>query len=160
MENASKALIMAGGVLIGIVLLTLLVFAFRSGGQFASNTDDAIAQASINAFNSKFNIYAGRTDITWHDILTVVSLAQNINSKNSYKVDVGFVSKGSSMETQNNYRSYIDPLYRLVESTGTTQDMVKESIVEKLKSEDKYTCLGVEYNMGNGRINKIIFMPN
>ena len=39
MENASNALIMAGSVLIGVILLTTMVFVFRAAGDFAKSVD-------------------------------------------------------------------------------------------------------------------------
>ena len=54
MENASKALLMAAGVLIGILILSLGVYLFVSFSQHASQTYDQIKEDQINQFNSEF----------------------------------------------------------------------------------------------------------
>ena len=57
MENASKALIIAGAILISIVLVSVGVIVVNS-----LNTDDAVTtmtQQEIQAFNSKFDSAAG-----------------------------------------------------------------------------------------------------
>ena len=77
MENASKALLMAGGVLIGIIILSVLVYAFRAGGNFAATTDDVINQSSLAKFNTQFTVYEGREDITVHEVLSLMNLAEN-----------------------------------------------------------------------------------
>ena len=57
MENVSKALIMAASVLIGIVLLSMLIFIFKRFGDTARSTDKRLSQREINSFNAKFVSY-------------------------------------------------------------------------------------------------------
>lgn len=57
MENASKALIIAGAILISISLITLGVLIFKQASGF-SNTD-AISEVEKETFNSKFTQYEG-----------------------------------------------------------------------------------------------------
>lgn len=61
MENASKALIIAGAILISIVLITLGVVILGQGQEVvnSSNIDDA----AIQSFNQKFTQYEG-TNVT------------------------------------------------------------------------------------------------
>ena len=54
MENASKALIMAGGVLIGVLLLSVMVYLFNSAGSMAQTYDQSQSQRRLEYFNSKF----------------------------------------------------------------------------------------------------------
>ena len=75
MENASKALIMAGGVLIGILILSLAVYLFIDFGGKASVIHDRITSNQLTQFNAQFNIYAGRIDVTIYQIITVANLA-------------------------------------------------------------------------------------
>lgn len=57
MENASKALIIAGAILLAILIISLGIFIF---GQARGATDvSAINQVEIQAFNGKFTQYAG-----------------------------------------------------------------------------------------------------
>ena len=54
MENASKALLMAGGILIGILLLALMVTLFAGAGSLSKSYDEAKQSEAIQNFNSNF----------------------------------------------------------------------------------------------------------
>ena len=54
MENAAKALLMAGGVLIGILILTLAAYLFVSFGGTSQMIQNRIDQGSLDQFNNKF----------------------------------------------------------------------------------------------------------
>lgn len=137
MENASKALIMAGAVLIGIILLSLLVYAFRTSGNFASKYDDKLEQGVITKFNEQFTSYEGRNNITIHDLISIINLAENYNEKeNDIVVDV--IIDG---------RSYID-------KNGFDE---KAKIDELQNNTNIYTCLGVEYDEFTRKVNAIKF---
>ena len=56
MENASKALIMAGGVLIGILIISLAVYLFADFGSTSAQINAQNSQKQITEFNSKFTI--------------------------------------------------------------------------------------------------------
>lgn len=79
MENASKALIMAAGVLIGIMILSLAVYLFATFGATSAEMHGQIEQDRINQFNAQFTSYEGKQDITIYDIITVVNLAKDNN---------------------------------------------------------------------------------
>ena len=92
MENASKALLMAAGVLIGILILSLAVFLFANFGAASAEAHKQNEENQIEQFNVQFTAYQGRTDITIHDIVTVANLAKSTNQ-----------SFGLTEQTENNY---------------------------------------------------------
>lgn len=79
MENASKALIMAGGVLIGILLISLAVYLFADFGSTSAEINAQNAQKQITQFNSQFTSYEGKEGLTIYDIITVIGYAQENN---------------------------------------------------------------------------------
>ena len=93
MENASKALLIAAAVLIGVMLLSTMVYLFMNFGNFSSTTYSKIEQAQIDQFNIKFLQYTGSTlqiddwgnektvDVlcTTHDIISLANLARQNN---------------------------------------------------------------------------------
>lgn len=95
MENASKALLMAGGVLIGVLIISLAVYLFADFSLQSANINAQNSQKQLTAFNSKFTSYqnfkddslaAGATDkeiwkITIYDIITVKGYALENNEK-------------------------------------------------------------------------------
>lgn len=79
MENASKALLMAAGVLIGILILSLAVYLFVSFGTTSAELHKQIDQNRINEFNSQFTVYEEKDDVTIYDVVTVANLATENN---------------------------------------------------------------------------------
>ncbi len=96
MENASKALLMAGGLLIGILILSLAVYLFVTFGNDARTINEKIDSAKLTKFNAQFNIYADRDDITIYDIISLANLAEENNKyykdyknfENNYKITI------------------------------------------------------------------------
>ena len=99
MENASKALMMAGGVLIGIMLASFMVMMLRRGGQLSAEYDTQIADNELVKFNSKFEVYAKENN-TFFDVMTVLNLAWDINKRYDYDVNNGMsvvIKEGSNV---------------------------------------------------------------
>lgn len=57
MENASKALIIAGAILISIVLITFGVIILNQGSQVINNT--SLSETEVSTFNAKFTGFEG-----------------------------------------------------------------------------------------------------
>ena len=62
MENASKALIMAGEILIALIVLGLGIGIIVTMGKFSANMNDRIAADTVAEFNSNFTKFEGRID--------------------------------------------------------------------------------------------------
>lgn len=59
MENASKALIIAGAILISILLISVGVMVMNSTGNMQGQVEDEMTQQAIQTFNAKFTAYEG-----------------------------------------------------------------------------------------------------
>lgn len=84
MENASKALLMAATVLVGILILSIGVYLFSIFGDFSSETAKQIEEKKISEFNAQFYKYLGQKECRAHDIVTVANLANENNKNNEY----------------------------------------------------------------------------
>jgi len=104
MENASKALLMAAGVLMGILVLSLIVYIYAT---FSDSTQKSMEQIKLNetvAFNSKYLAYDGREDLTCYDILNIANMAIKDNEDDEHpKVAVLIMNA-----TVNPGESYLD----------------------------------------------------
>ena len=89
MENASKALIIAGSVLIGIIVISIFVYVFHSTADFASSYETTVSVANVNKFNNRFEKYTGRQDITLYEIISLVNFAKDFNTRNDLSVENG-----------------------------------------------------------------------
>ena len=88
MSNASQALIMAAGILLGVLILALIVTLFSSASSLSSKYDEAKQIESIQQYNSVFSKYLGK-DLTIHEITTIRHLAKNKNIEIEDNVEVG-----------------------------------------------------------------------
>lgn len=79
MENASKALIIAAGVLIGMLILSLAIYLFLSFGSQSARIHEEQEVQRLEQFNSQFTSYQTKEDITIYDIVTVANLASENN---------------------------------------------------------------------------------
>lgn len=80
MENASNALIIAGGVLIGILIISLAMYLFVDFGSTSAQIHAQNDLKQINQFNTKFTAYVGNNDITIYDIISVAEYAAENNA--------------------------------------------------------------------------------
>lgn len=106
MENAVKALLMAAGVLIGILILSLGVTLYSALSSYTEESQRNIEQNALNTFNAQFTGYL-RDDLTIQDVVTVANIAYENNrnyevdslDENSYYVQV-ILDDGSGVERQ------------------------------------------------------------
>lgn len=160
MENASKALIMAASVLIGIMILTLAAYLFTSFSGRAREVEQQLADDQLNKFNSQFTTYEGKAGITIYDVISVAQLATSINKANelsknddsndtsSYYVKVKLENSYIEYGTENNNNDEIQKNY-----TEIIKNELEQMSVGKLPN---YNC-SVSYNSITGRVNEVIF---
>jgi len=143
MENATQALLISAGVLIGILILSLGVYLFTTMGGYAAETQEKIDRNNVNKFNDEFLRYSGLNELTIQDVITVKNYALENNKKDgNYNPDVNRAS------TNNDYIDvFIDGNLILKEND---QQLLKN------KMEKKYTCR-VEINSGTGLVNRVHF---
>ena len=82
MENASKALIIAGETLIGLIVISLIVYAFSVFGSFSANMNEKMSEKTAVTYNQHFWEYQGRIDISAEEIASIVNFAKESNDKN------------------------------------------------------------------------------
>lgn len=92
MENASNALLMAGGVLIGVLILSMMAYVFVMFYNYSSESYAQMGEAEISQFNAQFLKYYGQRPkedgteetilCTAHDIITIANLAKEYNKSN------------------------------------------------------------------------------
>lgn len=172
MENASKALIMAAGVLIGVLVLSLGVYLFVTFGTSAREIRDDINSARLTEFNAKFNMYADRDDITIYDIISLVNLAQENNSyykdisnyKSDYVIDIYLDTKDTNSTGMN---ADIDGSVDQFEVNNKKQKLLEtyNEVIKRGETEDvgeiavRFKCKSISYHP-NGRIYKMKFVKN
>ena len=79
MENASKALMIAAEVLLGIMVLGLLIVVATMFANFSRNMNKKIAADEVLIYNNHYTQFSGRVDITAQEIATTINFAKKNN---------------------------------------------------------------------------------
>ncbi len=118
MENASKALLMAAGVLLGLMIISLAVLLFTNFGGTSSQIHDNIEQNQISQFNSQFTQYIGKNNVTIYDVISMANLATENNKYYEF-------SRTANMPTGNdNYITVILDGTRIEYGTEETNENI------------------------------------
>ena len=154
MENAVNALLIAAGVLIGIMVLSLGVTLFSSLSEFSGNTQKQIEENAVQKFNEQFTRYVD-TSLTIQDVVTAANTARENNAK-----------YGLTAPSDNNYYVSIH-LKDVVDSEGIKKDFnnLEKDIDNAVKISDllnkcigrKYKCTIVSLKPITGRVYEVTF---
>lgn len=91
MENASKALMIAGGVLIALIILSMLLAMFNNISNMQKEQEEQIKTEQIAAFNAEFEAYNKKL-MYGTDVITLINKVAENNKKysmsNDYKIAV------------------------------------------------------------------------
>lgn len=137
MENASKALIIAGAILLAILIIALGVFIFQRA-QSATSDLGGIDETKLQSVNQKFENYEGK-NISGSDVRALIDLVRTNNNKysdatlnrlitiNGEKDPTKMAELKTGVEVGATYTVQIIKYY----TTGTTQGYVEEITFSK-----------------------------
>lgn len=86
MENASKALLMAGGVLLVMLVIMLFLFSWGKYSEFYTNKDDLAEITNIAEFNLQFTNYENR-DVYGYELISLANNVADYNMRHSNATD-------------------------------------------------------------------------
>ena len=131
MDNAAKALLIAGGVLIAVLVASIGIYLMKNMGEDTARFYQMMEQSEISEFNEQFMKYDGREDLTMQEVVSIMNLARDNNKKNGDLVesDDNYISvKG---EAGKDLIKYIDNYIKLSNDNQyetKTKDMIKKYI--------------------------------
>lgn len=177
MENASKALLMAASILVGLIILSLGIYLVNTFKSFSRNYNDSLELQKIEQFDAEFTSLAIRKNVSIHEIMTLTNYAKEFNTLNNIKkgqdqyisVIIKFNNKGKEFdltdeadcESKSGYKdynmfigdlldgSYVYKLYvNSVEKEGQYQyDYIK--IADNKYKKKYYNCYTCTYYEDN-----------
>lgn len=157
MENASKALLLAGGVLVAIIIIAILVYVFSAPSAMQDELTITKNAEQLEAFNSGYEAY-NKKAMRGLDIITLINKARDNNIKNpEQRVDI-VVSIDTSVST---FDGLTESSYTFTDETtndyekllnGKTEDTKH---ITQFKSQRYFKCTKIEYKAG--RIIKMTF---
>lgn len=158
MENASKALTMAGGILIAVLVIGLVVYMFSSSGNLFQEQQSEEEIAQLKAFNEPYISY-NRKLLRGTDVISVMNKVINNNTKyevssysEPYYIQVNFEMKEAIL--------YPDVIFNI----GQKYD---SNSLSKLKNNQEaftdfkrriFDCTEIKYDNTTGRVNYMLFI--
>ena len=121
MDNASKALIMAGAVLISIALVGVGVYIFSSTNSMIGNANNQLDDAAAQMTNSQLGQYAG-TKVRGSTVKQLIEKVRISNINNSLPVDVTITISGSPVSADSAGDKITDTAYYRVSLTDANND--------------------------------------
>ncbi len=91
MENMAKALQIAGGVLLAVIILALVVYSFRQFGILPQQQDESMTAEQLAKFNKEYEVY-NKSEMYGVDVISCLNKVQNYNEK--YILEAGKQLKG------------------------------------------------------------------
>lgn len=140
MENASKALLMAGGILIALLVISALILMFNQIGAYGKSQEEMKRNSQLVEFNKDFERYMDDKGIDGTDIISLINKVIDYNNKakkggveNSVDYSIKMSITVSGLDTFNSKYGY----------NGSSSD--------KLFKKDIYV-IGNDYNKLNNEL--------
>lgn len=96
MDNASKALLMAGGVMIAMAIIGIAVAAYSHATDFARENENAMSTSQIESFNRFYTAYltsySGTNEIRCIDAINILNRA--VEDELKISENSAFISSG------------------------------------------------------------------
>ena len=187
MENATKFMYMAFGIIVGVFILAIFAYVFRVGANANKNYDVQKSREQLELSNSLLEGY-NIQGLTISDIISVCNLAYSVNEEHDYDknnsvyIEVrGLNSKLTipnelnSNESKNlnrnevlygNNKIYI---YDLMDKADYTSDGTKLSLTQYDEINDEtiyrymFRCVKISYHEITGKVATMefeMYMPN
>ena len=177
MENAAKALLIIGEILIGVIILSIMVMLFSRMGEISQEFSSKAEKREIVMFNTEFSKYQTSIDkpyLTPEEVVTLINKVYSWNKSTEYnpeeislKVNNVEVTVNSDNLTITDRADLIEFLkaHKKYNDVFNNLDMIKSNS-ERLSSEEfdiylkqfedtKFTCQ-ITYDGPKGRVNMII----
>lgn len=100
MENASKALAIAGGILLALMIIGALVLAFNKISDYQKTTTDSQKSSQLALFNMDFEKYTDDNLINGSDVISLANKIIDYNRKEAVSNSVNYDIKMSLTVTR------------------------------------------------------------
>ena len=125
MENASKALIIAGAILLSILIIAIGIYIFNSAQGTIDSSLESMSSQEVDAFNSQFTSYQGDEQSGSNVKSLMTKLAANYGSYKDEPSKVPTVEFGTEKAEYTEVASDNDTTYTSAIST------IRNSLVNK-----------------------------
>ena len=158
MENASKALLIAGGILITILILTIGVYLVGNLSKASDSYVQTLDTNEVRKYNSNFEIYAGRNDITIQEIITAIGVVQQTGRNTEVYVKNDSLIGNSNITTMSESKKTELLTQRIAKEVLDTNNNPKTTNTYRCSFNNSDEQLS--YDNSSGIISKIVFYKN
>lgn len=116
MENASKAIIIAGGILIGVIILSVLVLVFRPMGDVYKEQGVSLSIEQLEKYNRQFNTFD--KSLYGSELLSLKNLLEDYNNRILQDADPKYIAENEITVT---VRLYSYTAEQLVDQNGVVK---------------------------------------
>lgn len=159
MDNAAKALIIAGGILLAILIISLGIYIWQLGGNFINQGERQKEEEQIREFNQEYESYQ-RQALRGTDVISIINKVRNNNIKNA-EIDELQITWEVNLKqdlTDANNQIILKKGKHTEETSGSkiTAMLADKETVKNFKTL-YFRCSNLLYNEKTGKVNKIIF---
>lgn len=158
MENASRAITIAGGVLLSTLVISILVFGYSKLRNYQKAQKDGDTLLQISEFNKQFEAYNSKV-VTGYKMVTLAHMTIDLNER--YSEDKGYKKVSISLSLKNSNGQL--PGNVAPDKNGNFDLCAYMNTFDNLQTEDQrifkqlyFECDNVEYG-NNGRITGMTF---
>lgn len=120
MDNAVKALLIAGTVLVAIVMASIAVYLYSLYSNQTKEYSATISAVELEKFNSNFTVYIGRNNIRAQEIVTIVNLAKEYGGQVEIYLGESKIEFTSSNTQEDFIKNNQDKLFKCTLNTSAT----------------------------------------
>lgn len=169
MENASKALIMAGSMLLAMLIVSLLIMGWNRISDYNKKEEESETLEQIAEFNKEFESY-NKKIVYGYEIVSLNNLINDTNTRYSeedgYEKIVGYIELINDTTLTNQLSNGEKNTWTRGEGTFTDFfSKIYNKDLEKIFKESYFQCTEVVYNgdkstdigKGSGKIQEMHF---
>lgn len=120
MDNASKAIIMAGGILIAVAVIGVALYMFSNARELANASDEIMERSQIESFNRFYYAYAPLMEvpysITGLDAYNIYKKAKNNNEgkeEGDYQyIDISNITS-DTVDSFSNSENFLEKIFKV-----------------------------------------------
>ena len=163
MENATKALIIAGSILISVIVISLLMMTFGKIGTFQKNQRTEEEAEQIEEFNKDYTKYDGQY-VYGTEVITIINKTLDYKEKQGVDIQVNitvvepypYKIKDKEYTTKSINLKNESDVYTFIDFTRNNTNANTEDDSSDIKNR-AFKCTKIEQNPETGKVNYIEF---
>lgn len=124
MENATKALLIAAGILLTVMIISLLVIGYNKISSFYQQSEEILTVEQLDKFNKQFQNY-NRGDIRGNELISLMNKVIDYNVSQSYQEGTNYKPIRVEIKIGD---QFVDSFRYDTDTTGAKNSIIKSVI--------------------------------